>query len=387
MTYLEAFAASAPLVVVSGSKKTVEFIDQSGSATGVAFSPDGSLCAVSLSVAPYLKVLRTDTWEDVGVTPLLSNSANKVAFSPDGSLCAVSHYGAPFLTVYSTSNWAKVPFTTGLSSTCKSVTFSPNGSLCAVATEAAPYMVVFDTATWTQVALTPSLPGGGQDVSFSPDGSLCAVAHSYSPGVTVFNTATWGKVSLTGGTINGTCNSVSFSNDGALMAVTGQPSPFLILYSTATWAKTTIPSNPVTTTAYCAKFSPDDKLLFYGATNPAPRFGALNTSDWSHVNVNAMPYGAVRNSQYLRDCAFYVPEKRVISGNVRDINGDLVQRNVRAYQRDTGQLCAETLSDALTGAYELALFEGDVEYDIQFQALDAESLNDLFYARVTSGTP
>lgn len=71
---------------------------------------------------------------------------------------------------------------------------------------------------------------------------------------------------------------------------------------------------------------------------------------------------------------------------MRDINGLVASRKVRAYVRSSGDKCAETTSSAIDGTYALKVYEGDVDYDIQFMADPSENLNDLFFARTTGGT-
>lgn len=69
-----------------------------------------------------------------------------------------------------------------------------------------------------------------------------------------------------------------------------------------------------------------------------------------------------------------------ITGTVRDINNAPCARTVRAFRRSDGVCMAQTESDATTGDYRLLLPDAE-PYDVQFQALDGENLNDLFFAR------
>lgn len=70
-----------------------------------------------------------------------------------------------------------------------------------------------------------------------------------------------------------------------------------------------------------------------------------------------------------------------ITGTVRDINNNPASRMVRAYDRKTGELIAQTQSQT-DGNYRLMLPSTD-DVDVQFMAQDGELLNDLFYAKVT----
>ena len=86
-------------------------------------------------------------------------------------------------------------------------------------------------------------------------------------------------------------------------------------------------------------------------------------------------------------CTFGAWDHFVIQGSVRDINNNPAARKVRAFERSSGDLCGETTSNPVTGDYELNVYEGDVDYDVQFMAAAGELLNDLFFARVRAGAP
>jgi predicted polyphosphate/ATP-dependent NAD kinase len=128
-------------------------------------------------------------------------------------------------------------------------------------------------------------------------------------------------------------------------------------------------------------FSPDGTLCAV-VHNAAPYLTVYNVSDWTKV---PSPFAVLPVNNILRAVAFLAPPARIIRGNVRDIDGDLVSRRVRVYDRTDGALCGSTTSDPITGEYEVLLYEGDVEYDVQFMAADGENLNDLIYARTQSG--
>jgi hypothetical protein len=69
------------------------------------------------------------------------------------------------------------------------------------------------------------------------------------------------------------------------------------------------------------------------------------------------------------------PQSYSVSGIVTDAAGDPVARIVRAYSRSTGELLAETTSDAVTGFYEIALPTDD---EIQRVVLDSATTDPLY---------
>ena len=200
--------------------------------------------------------------------------------------------------------------------------------------DAAPYLTRASWSKQKQLAISSGITNTGNGVSFSPDGSLCAVAHASSPYLTVYNTSNWSKVAISSGLPN-TGNGVSFSPDGSLLAVAHQSSPFITVYDTSTWA--------------------------------AVSWFLLAVSDAKAVSFGASPAYRIR-------------------GTVRDKDGKLVSRTVRAHRRSDGVLVAQTVSAAMTGEYELLVYpDSPAEaYDVQFLAAPGELLNDLIYARTTA---
>ena len=180
--------------------------------------------------------------------------------------------------------------------------------------------------------LTSSTANG---CAFSPDGSLLAVAHQSSPYITIYNTSNWSKLANPSQLPASHANGCAFSPDGSLLAVAHQVSPYITVYDTSTWA--------------------------------AVSWFSLAVSDAKAVSFWASPAYRIR-------------------GTVRDKDGGLVSRTVRAHRRSDGLLVAQTVSDAVTGEYELRVYpDSPAEtYDVQFLAAPGELLNDLIYARTTA---
>lgn len=352
--------------------------------TGISLSPDKTRMAVSGAASPYLTIFDTATWMSVPrglINP--PNMTTDCAYSPDGAYLAVTFSASPYLIVYNTSDWTTVTLGGNPPAQANCCAFSPDGAYLAVGnSNSSPYLTVYNTSDWSKVTLTGgAAPGHVYDVAFSPDSSKLAVATASSPYITVYNTSDWSKATIpTGSRPTASAYSCAFKPDGSQLAIGYGASPYYSVLNTADWSKESVPDQGLSSYPRALKFSPDGKFLAIGI-NTGSALKLLNASDWSDAG-NAF---AVLPTTSIYDIAFNVGQRRVISGNVRDIDGTLVQRTVRAYERDTGELCAETVSDPVTGEYVLELYEGDVEYDIQFMALEAESLNDLFYARVTSG--
>ena len=156
--------------------------------------------------------------------------------------------------------------------------------------------------------------------------------------------------------------------------------PYITIYNTADWSKLPNPSVLPPSTGNGCAFSPDGSKLAV-AHNGAPYITIYNTAGWSSRPASFFPLGDQRH------VAFSAVGKLVVRGSVRDIDNNPAARRVRVHERSTGDLCADTTSSAVTGEYEVAVYQGDVDYDVQFLAADGEQLNDLFFARTRAGMP
>ena len=128
----------------------------------------------------------------------------------------------------------------------------------------------------------------------------------------------------------------------------------------------------------CA-FSPDGTLLAVAHAS-SPYITVYNTSTWTAA-PGFLPVGALPKA-----VSFSSTPARRIRGTVRDKDGNLVARTVRAHRRSDGVLVAQTVSAAMTGEYEVLVYpDSPTEaYDVQFLAASGELLNDLIYARTTA---
>ena len=188
----------------------------------------------------------------------------------------------------------------------------------------------------SKLALSPAIASGtATGCAFSPDGTLLAVTHASSPNITIYNTSTWAKLANPSVLPPSTATGCAFSPDGTLLAVAHNGSPYITIYNTSTW----------TTTPGFSISSADSRAVSFGHTDTYR-----------------------------------------IRGTVRDKDGNLVSRTIRVHRRSDGALVAQTVSDAVTGEYELRVYpDSPAEtYDVQFLAAPGELLNDLIYARTTT---
>lgn len=122
----------------------------------------------------------------------------------------------------------------------------------------------------------------------------------------------------------------------------------------------------------------DTHLLVSHSTSNGKSISAYRLSDWSHDETLSNLFDPLQNTH--ANLAIIKRDTAKLTGQVRDINNSPASRIIRAFDRTTGQIVAQTKSDT-TGEYQLNLPTTD-DVDVQFMAQDGENLPDLFYARV-----
>ena len=301
-----------------------------------------------------------------------------------------------------------------------------------------PYLLVFNKKGELQTISTAGL-GTVYKIDFSPDGKYFGVVHSTAPYVRIYKLADLTFVNGAAG--SNTPYLGCFSHDSTkFYTFSYSGSPVVSKYDTATGTRSNVSTNAAHAgTSYLngnrvARY-PDGKTIIYCANVIATGLLYLDTTTDSItagpvfdqaigacINITLTPR-AVDDYFYINHqpgssgrtiSKFRLSSKRMvidegentvyrnllygnasaassvilidfdahkISGTVRDISNLPVKRMVRAFQRATGVLAAQTESDAVTGNYELRV-DNAGPFDVQFYTVDGELLNDLFYSKV-----
>ena len=385
---LAALWGQSPFMAVGSFSKDQGFKPgtlSAGSYSDAKFSPDGSRLVVAYNGTPYLQIFNTSTWEKLTFPMGVLSATPYISYSPGGDLlaCGQGSGSQPYLRVLNTSNWTQVSIADGVTSTVSAVEFSPDGTMLAVAHSAAPFLTVYDVATWTKKTLSGGGPAGAlRGISFSRDSSMLAtVCDASTPRLAVYRTIDFAKLSgVPQPTSNG--RAVAFNADGTQLVVAYFASPYISAYKVSDWSSIPITSGvlPGAPTAFGA--SPGGNLLAVAHAG-APYATIYDMTTWAKIPLPSY----IDLPQTPSAIAFSNQAPLVIRGGVRDVDNNVAARTVRVLERSSGRICATTTSDPVTGDYSAKVYEGDVDYDVQFMAAPGELLNDLFFARVRAGAP
>lgn len=176
------------------------------------------------SAPPYVAAYKFDTWEKLpDPADAIDGDVNSIAYSPDGTLCAVGYFGSANLIIYDTTvvPWVKITDPGTMPALApEGLEFSADGAFLA-AGSGATELLVYDTSDWSDAASTPAeIVGTVKDVSWSPDGAYLAAAQlaNNPDGIIVFETTGWTQVAIEAPPDQMDWGfDVSFSPDGAYM--------------------------------------------------------------------------------------------------------------------------------------------------------------------------
>lgn len=366
----------------SGASLDMGFV-VTGVPYGVTASKDGKYAAAACAGSARLFVYDLDTQADVSAPSLTGvGTALAAAFSPDSRLLVIGFNNSPYIRVIDTATWGAVAGPT-VTASPKVIEFSPDGGSLAISYDnSTPTSVqVFETSGWGDV--TPASFSSQKNVKaicFNSSGTLLATAHNQAAlkYLSVFNMPAGTAVSSFSA-LSGACTSVAFSPSGGELVASHANGSILTALDTTTWAKNaSLNISSITNAVSGVAFTGDGRHLVCSAPALAQGLVVLDAIDWSVVQT---PY---KRPVASTSVAVVQTGRRFIRGSVRDITNAPASRRVRVSRRADGKVVAAAKSSAVTGDFEAMVYDGDVEYDVQFLASDGEPLNDLFFARVSS---
>ena len=216
------------------------------------------------------------------------NAGYGCAWSPDGSLLAISHGGSPGIRIFNTSDWSEISNGPSMPATSSQCHFNHDGSLLAASCAAGAGLYVFDTSDWSVVENAPTFDPAIYvfAVEFSPDGNYLAIGNrDQAPFLVVLDTSTWEPVTLPSADVpTADLNQVRWSPDSRYIATAGFGATgntgFRVFDRNNSWSL--VPDLVETTTVWQLTWSPDgtqfllassasqDLLLFDFADQSSP---------------------------------------------------------------------------------------------------------------------
>ena len=347
-----------------------------------------------------------------------AGTINDVAISNTHfAICGTS----PFLYLYTLSDMFVVQIdTTGLGE-CKAVAFSPDGSKLAVAHVNGTKLRLYDLGdgSYIDADVWPTDVERASEtlvrLAFVDGGArVAAVSNRYEPLIHVYATETleheYNTPTSDGYRYNVTGNALFMQNplrpsdvvfarierantmNGATLSAFDCSTKTTTLIAPYTWQELPFGTKKQTIATQCV-FSKAARELYVMLATEIGSFAAgdamflavydADTYAFKRFESIAKEGGNITTylgSQQWQKMLLIEDGASLITGTVRDINNAPCARTVRAFRRSDGVCMAQTESDATTGDYRLLLPDAG-PYDVQFQALDGENLNDLFFAR------
>jgi WD40 repeat protein len=263
-------------------------VGHTGSGTGCAFSPDGSLL-VTVSDDGTARLWRTAAGTQQGVLSGHTGGVWDCAFSPDSTLLATvsDDRTARLWRIEDGTSMAL----TGHTDWVTACAFSPDGALLAT-TSNDQTARLWQTADGTLLAELTGHTGGVWDCAFSPDGTRLATA-SRDHTVRLWRTADGALLmELTGHSAD--VLGCAFSPDGALLATVGEGGEVRMWHLPDGTLKTTLTGH--TERVMRCAFSPNGTLLATTADDGTARLWHMPNGA-SYLVLNA-------GGTWVRGCAF-----------------------------------------------------------------------------------
>lgn len=199
-----------------------------------------------------------------------TGTAKGVAWSPDGRYVAVGHAGSPFITVYKRNGDTFTKLTNPSTLPAASVDaleWSPNGQYLAMGVAGSTRAFVYKRSgdTLTMLGALPSLPGAVNSVSWTSDGNYLAYAHAAAPYMTVYKRTgdTFAKLATPSIAPTSEGMSVAWASNGTHLAVSMLNSPYFRLWKRTgdTLTALALPSAPIMDEPWTVSWSPNGKYV------------------------------------------------------------------------------------------------------------------------------
>lgn len=346
-----------------------------------------------------------------------SSDLSRPVFHPNGTKLYVANGGAtPWFRVIDlvTGTYKTNPATlpTGI---CGAIDLSPDGTELAITTTPSPYILRYDEATMIQKSAPAIVPNGQPSCAkYSPNGQYLAIGSTLGTGgtqgpLTVYETATMTPVTIAVKPSQyDLVYGIDWSPDGQYLCVCGENNSVYI-YNTTTWARITTSTVPNISRILECKFSPNsakiaflsrasaaaanymfiytiaantwksqamtayqnymssnggaglkwagnDDFIFYGGNSAATYAAAFFKYNITASTVEVLSHFYATKSNWA--LAYMPSDYRKLAGTVKGPGPSFtpLQRTVRATDRETGVKVGETISDPVTGMFDMRVY-------------------------------
>lgn len=328
-------------------------------ALSLSFSPDFSVLAIGSIFGARLNIFDAATGNTlVTLSSPPPGGVNGISFSADGARLACAHAASPFVSVYQVSDWSKYANPSTLpAGTGNSCAFDPAGLFLAVAHNSSPYLTIYNVGDLSKVS-DPSVipPSAGLSVDFNHDGTLLAITHNGAGArLLVYSVSGWSLVSLGTPPPSISQPKCKFSPNGAYLAYFGSGSNGIYVYETSTWTTLSITSAGGSVGAVA--WLNNTHLVF----NANGYIRIIDVQTNAVIN-NFLSLSSVASSS-INDMVCLSGNARTLSGTVRDVGENGIERLVTAIHAASGRRVGSVMSEPITGEFELTVW-GDDKHNV-----------------------
>lgn len=312
------------------------------------------------STTSIITVFRTSDNSAVTVSKTGLGVIYRMSLHPDGNRLAVSHSTSPYLRVYNLSAGTYVDAATQ-SVTAGSCSWTGDGNNVVVNGNATPYVCKFDAGLTTRTVISTNAAHATNISILSGYGSQNSGLmnpHPNKPTCVIMHRPDNGAPSMY--EVDAATNSI--------VTTIAATTPTLV----QSWVFDT-KFNKIYTTQITDTYNNDGFRRYNGTT-----YLEEDMTGASFAMSSGAPTAIATGMMIING------NTGTIAGTVRNASNTPVARTVRAYRRSDGLLVGETVSNGTTGDFSLIVPTSDTEaYDVQVITGAGETLNDLFYSRVT----
>lgn len=362
--------------------------------SGIAVSPDKSKAALTNGSSGNTAMTLYRSLLEGGLFTSHENPANSFVgaiecISANNQYVAFGGSGSTFLQVMDWATLTPRPVPVGGLNTVYGAAFSPDGSKIAITYASGNYLRIYNISDWSYIEPSSAShrPGGGRGgLVWSADGSKLLVSGGASaPYISVHDATNCNRLHAV------TASAIAYNIVKIVPSLVAdqfymcseQPGLSynqLSRFDLSTYGFTHFPRLPGTAPGISNIAVDEVERYLYLIHDRSPSQSCIKRiSIDSPVTYESL--GEIDRTLFAWSVSMAIIQKNhyQLAGSVRDVDNQPAARVIRAFERSTGRLMGQTVSNAVTGNYLLLLPDAG-PYDVQFLTEEGELLNDLFFA-------